>query len=138
MPEAGCIETMETLNALFLSPLILNDGHEIHDGLKAGRSLEEIVNQVAEKLGLEEQAPTVLQVMRSWPPLHLEAALNLVQWGLSKLDTPDRVTIGFKGDAEHPETVTKFELRDHTLLIEFAHPPVAAQRHAPASASLGS
>ncbi len=34
-----------------------------------------------------------------------------------------RATLVGEVMTEHPETVTKFELRDHTLQIEFAHPP---------------
>jgi len=130
MPEAGCFETMQILNAVFLSPLIFNDGHEIHDGLAAGRNINDIVDEIAAKLGFGDKAPIIRRVIRTWPPLHLEATLQLVRWGLSKLDTPDRLTIGFKGDAENPETVTRFELRDHTLTIEFAHPPFVQQQTA--------
>ena len=54
---------------------------------------------------------------------HTEAVAQMVQWALGKLDTEDRITIRWKDDAEYRETVTKFELRDHELLIEFAHPP---------------
>ncbi len=59
----------------------------------------------------------------NWPDLHLEAVSKVVQWALTKLDTDDRIMIKWKGDADSTETVTKFELRDHTLVIEFAHPP---------------
>ena len=62
----------------------------------------------------------------------MEAVTRLVGWALEKLDTDDRVMIEWKGDAEYHETVTKFELRNNTLHIEFAHPPVAAPQVAAA------
>jgi hypothetical protein len=42
------------------------------------------------------------------------------------------VNITWKGDADFPETVTRFELRGNHLQIEFLHPP--ATLGAPAQA----
>jgi hypothetical protein len=123
MGGSGCIEAVELLNLVFGTPLVLNDGHEILARLSAGDEVADLVDDYARKFGRAETAQEIRQVTENWPPLHMEAASQLVQWALGKLDTDDRVTINWKGDAEHPETVTKFELRDHTLLIEFAHPP---------------
>ena len=123
MVDSICLTAMEALNMVFSAPLILNDGHEIHTRLEAGDDIADIAEDLGEKLGLEEEAGRVREVMKNWPPLHLEALGRMTQWALSKLDTDDRVMIRWKGDTEHPETVTKFELRDHELIIEFAHPP---------------
>ncbi|MGB2694783.1 MAG: hypothetical protein WBD55_06290 [Dehalococcoidia bacterium] len=124
MPGAGCPETIELINAIFTTPLILNDGHEILARLQAGDTVPQIVEDLGPKFATPETVELARQVTAGWPPLQLEAVGNVVQWALSKLDTDDRVTISWKGDAEHTETVTKFELRDHSLQIEFAHPPV--------------
>lgn len=128
MADTGtCIQAMELLNAVFNSPIILNDGHEILVRLEAGDEVVDIVEELAAKFGQDIGAEEIRQVVETWPPLHREAAAEMVRWALSKLDTEDRVTINWKGDDENPEIVTKFELRDHTLLIEFAHPPARVQ-----------
>jgi hypothetical protein len=118
---------MEMLNQVFGTGIILNDGHEILARLEAGDELGDITEDLGKKFGKPDMAGEVRRVTENWPPLHLEAVSQMVQWALGKLDTDDRVTINWKGDAQHPETVTKFELRDHTLLIEFAHPPGSMQ-----------
>jgi len=124
MPESGgCAETVEILNAVFNSPLILNDGHEILARLAAGDEPEDIVIDLNAKFGNPEVGGLIRSLGQSWPRLHLQAVARVVQWALEKLDTEDRVTITWKGDAEYPETVTRFELRGHSLQIEFAHPP---------------
>ncbi len=123
MVDVGsCSATMELLNTVFASGLILNDGHEIYARLNAGDDVLDIVEELNGKFGRPRLARAIRSVGESWPPLHREAASQMVRWALSKLDTDDRVTIQYKGDAEHPDTVTRFELRDHTLVIEFAHP----------------
>lgn len=124
MAAGGCIEAMELLNLAFATVFILNDGHEILARLNAGEDAAAIAAEYSAKLGKEESADEIGKVIRGWPPLHLEAVTQVVRWALGKLDTDDRITIHWKGDADSPETVTRFELRDHQMLIEFAHPPV--------------
>ncbi len=119
----GCKEAMELLNMVFSAGIIFNDGHEIFARLDAGDDVADIAEDISTKLGKKEMAGPIRQVIEGWPRLHVEAVGQLLHWALGKLDTEDRVMIKWKGDDENPETVTKFELRDHTLLIEFAHPP---------------
>ncbi len=126
MAHVGCQAVVELLNAIFGSGLILNDGHEIYARLQAGDELADIAAEYGEKFGDPARVADIRYVTDNWPVLHREALAQMLQWSLSKLDTEDRITVKWKGDDEHPETVTKFELRDHTLMIEFAHPPVAA------------
>ncbi len=126
MADAGCSEAMQLLNLLFSSGIISNDGHEIYARLSNGDDVADIVDEYAKKFGKSEKSEDIRKVLQNWPPLQLEAVGQMVQWALGKLDTEDRVTIKWKGDDENPETFTKFELRDHTLLIEFAHPPAGA------------
>ena len=133
MPELGCPEAIELLNAVFTTPLILNDGHEIRSRLDAGDDLRDIVRDYTQKFGRAGAARRVLQVMDNWPAHHLQAVSQMVGWALGTLDDEERVTVRWKGDTESPETVTQFELRDHTLLIEFAHPPFRQQRASAAS-----
>jgi len=123
MAVAGCLEAMAVLNNVFAVPLILNDGHEIYQRLQAGDDVVSIVEDLNTKFGRPRLARAIRQVGEGWPPLHLEAVSEMVRWALGKLDTEDRILINWKGDDESPETVTRFELRDHALLIEFAHPP---------------
>jgi len=123
MAAVACLEAMELLNAIFTTPLILNDGHEIFQRLEAGDEVADIAEELGEKFGQPDQAAQVRTLVEHWPALHMEAVAGMVHWALGKLDTDDRVTIRWRGDADHPETVTKFEIRDHTLVIEFAHPP---------------
>lgn len=117
------METVALLNAIFQIPGILNDGHEILTRLNAGDDVIEVVQDLNLKFGSKESARLVRTVTESWPVLHREAITEMVHWALGKLDTDERVLIRWKGDAESPETVTKFELRDHVLVIELAHPP---------------
>lgn len=123
MASGGCIEAMELMNVVFTTSLILNDGHEIFTRLSAGDEIADVVEEYATKFSNPELGKDIRGVIESWPPHHTEAVAQMVQWALGKLDTEDRITISWKGDAEYRETVTKFELRDHELLIEFAHPP---------------
>ena len=125
MVDVACTETMEMLNVVFSSAVIWNDGHEILARLEAGEQVTDLMEDYANKFGKARMARRIRRVTEDWPPLHVEAVSKMVQWALSKLDTEDRITIQWKGDAQHPETVTRFELRDHTLTIEFAHPPRA-------------
>jgi hypothetical protein len=108
---------------VFQVPLILNDGHEILARLDAGDDVVDIVIELNGKFGRPEDQAAIRSVSKAWPPLHREAVSAMVRWALSKLDTEDRILLRWKGDAEHPETVTRFEFQDHTLLIDFAHPP---------------
>lgn len=115
---------MELLNLVFTTSLILNDGHEIFGRLRAGEDVADIAEDLAKKFGHEGQAEEIRAVTRNWPSLHVEAVAEVVRWALGKLDTDDRVTINWKGDADNPDTVTRLELRGNSLMIEFAHPPV--------------
>lgn len=123
MGSGGCLESMELLNQVFQSGIIENDGHEIFARLNAGEDVVDLVGDYGKKFGKGKVARRIQEAVQDWPPLHREAVTKMVAWALSKLDTDDRVMISWKGNADHPETVTRFELRDHTLLIEFAHPP---------------
>lgn len=123
MPVAGCGEAMEVLNLLFTTGLILNDGHDILERISAGDDLSDMAEDLTQKFGRPDMGAEVRRVVNGWPPIHLEALREMLAWALGKLDTDDRIMIRWKGDAENPDTVTRFELRDHELLIEFAHPP---------------
>ncbi len=124
MADIGtCGATVDLLNTVFASGLVLNDGHEIHARLEAGDDVLDIVEDLNSRFGRPRLARAIRSVGENWPALHREAASEMVRWALSKLDTDDRITINYRGDRENPETVTRFELRDHTLVIEFAHPP---------------
>lgn len=127
MAEVMCLEAMQLLNAVFGTPLILNDGHEIYARLEAGDDLADIAEEFGEKLGRNGAGAKVRRVIEGWPPTHLEAVAQMLRWALSKLDTEERITIKYKGDDQHPETVTRFELRGNELLVEFAHPPARAR-----------
>ena len=135
MAAEGCPEAMQLLNMVFSSGIIGNDGHEIAARLEAGDDVADIVGDIAIEFGQPDMVADIQKVVRAWDPLHMEAVTRIVSWALGKLDTEDRVMIEWKGDAEHDETVTKFELRDHTLHIEFAHPPVAVAQAAAAGGS---
>ncbi len=124
----GCPESMELLNQVFRTALILNDGHEIHAKLVAGDNVLDIVGELNDKFGRKRMGRAIRKVGEDWPPLQLEAVSEMVKWALGKLDTEERITIEWRGDAESSETVTKFELRDNSLSIEFAHPPAASMR----------
>jgi hypothetical protein len=119
----GCEEMMTLLNAVFQIPTILNDGHEIAARLRAGDDLTDVLGDLNGKFGSPGNASLIQSVFEAWPPAHREAVTEMVRWALGKLDTEDRILIQWKGDTDSPRTVTKFELRDHTLVIEFAHPP---------------
>jgi hypothetical protein len=119
----GCAETVHLLNAVFQTYFIYNDGHEILARLNSGDDVVDIVQALNRRFGRREYRPLINALGQAWPPQHLEAITTMVRWALEKLDTDDRVMIEWKGNAMHRETVTKFELRDHLLTIEFAHPP---------------
>lgn len=128
MPDLNtCVAAMEMLNRVFSPDIIPNDGHEILARLEAGDELSDIVEDLGKKFVSPDTAEDIGQLVRNWPPLHLEAVAASLRWALGKLDTEDRVSVKYKGDAEHDEFVTRFELVDHTLTIEFLHPPVRAQ-----------
>lgn len=138
--EVGCTQAMELMNTVFSSGLVLNDGHEIYARLEAGDDVATVIDDLNKEFGNPRAGKRIQQVMENWPPLHLELVTQAVTWALSKLDTDDRVMINWKGDADNPETVTKIELRDKSLLIEFAHPPFSdqpAEATQPANATAG-
>ncbi len=128
MADVGCGEAVQLLNVVFGTALILNDGHEIYARLSAGDHPADVLVELGKKFdGFKRARPeAVEQIVRNWPEHHMEAVGKMVQWALSKLDTDDRITIKWKGDADYPETVTRFEIRGNELEIEFAHPPVGA------------
>ncbi|MDO8615290.1 MAG: hypothetical protein Q7T33_06085 [Dehalococcoidia bacterium] len=125
MAGPGCGEAVELLNVVFTTALILNDGHEILARLNAGDEVADVVEDLATKFGKPSMTGEIRKVTAGWPPLHLEAVGEMVKWALGKLDTEERVTISWKGDADSPETVTRFELSGRSLQIEFAHPPAS-------------
>lgn len=127
MANVGCQAMVEVLNVLFGADLILNDGHEILARLQAGDELADIAGEVGAKFGNPARVEDIRLVTSNWPDHHQRALSQMLQWALSTLDTEDRITVKWKGDDQHPETVTRFELRDHTLTIEFAHPPVGSR-----------
>ena len=124
MPDVGgCPESMELLSKVFSTALILNDGHEIRARLADGDNVLDIVGDLNDKFGRKRMGRAIRSVGENWPALQLEAVTEMVKWALGKLDSDDRITISWRGDAECQETVTRFELKDNSLLIEFAHPP---------------
>jgi len=123
MAAPACGVAVEVLNVLFQAPLIFNDGHEILARLRAGDSIADIAGDIGKRFGPSGMEETFQALAGAWPRHHLEAVGQMVEWALDKLDTKDRVMIEWKGDAEAPEVITRFELCDHTLRIEFAHPP---------------
>lgn len=127
MADLGCGGAMELLNLVFDTALILNDGHEIYARLSAGEDPAQVLIDQGNKFGRfkKVRAAAIERVATNWPALHMEAVASVVTWALSKLDSPDRVRITWKGDADYPETVTRFELRGNHLQIEFLHPPAA-------------
>jgi hypothetical protein len=129
MADVGCKEAMTLLNIVFQSALIMNDGHEIHARLSAGDHPAEVVVDLGKKFDRFKRVKPYMveQVIRNWPEQHMEAVGEMVKWALSKLDTDDRISISWKGDADYPETVTRFELRGNHLQIEFLHPPARAE-----------
>lgn len=135
MAETGCDQAMQLLNLVFDTALILNDGHEIHARLSAGENAAQVLIDQGTKFGRlrGSRAKAIERVATNWPALHMEAVSSVVTWALSKLDSPDRVRITWKGDAEYAETVTRFELRGNHLQIEFLHPPGALAGAGPAS-----
>ena len=125
MADVGCTIAIDVLNLIFQSALVMNDGHEIYARLSAGDHPADVVVDLGKKFKRWDRLrPQVVEsVIRNWPDTHMEAVSSMVTWALSKLETPDRVTISWKGDADYPETVTRFELRGNNLQIEFLHPP---------------
>lgn len=123
MGDVNCIEVVQLLNNLFGTPLILNDGHEILARLEDGADLVDMVNEANKKFGNPENEAAIRRTVGAWPPLHREAVGEMIRWALSKLDTKERVVVKYRGDAESPRTVTKFELEGNVLVVEFAHPP---------------
>jgi hypothetical protein len=123
MAGSGCLEAMALLNVFFATAMVLNDGHEVLARLEAGEDVAEICDDYCRKLGREDHIAESRRLLKNWPPLHLEVVTQLVRWALGKLDTDDRITIHWKGDEDSPETVTRFELKGHEMIIEFAHPP---------------
>jgi hypothetical protein len=119
--------TVDLLNLVFDTALILNDGHEVYARLSAGEDMVAVVRDLNQKFGKPENGRVIDAISNAWPPLHREAVTEMVRWAMGKLDTEDRVNIRWKGDADNPETVTRFELRGHELVIEFAHPPGSIQ-----------
>jgi hypothetical protein len=116
------------LNLVFGTKLIMNDGHEILTRLREGDDLADVVVDLGSKFNgfRRVEAFQAASIARAWPALHQEAVSKMVQWALEKLDDDEnRVWISWKGDAEHPETVTRFELNGNRLQIELAHPPLA-------------
>ena len=135
MPDmGGCPESMELLNTVFSTALILNDGHEIRARLADGDDMLDIVADLNDKFGRKRMGRAIRSVGENWPALQLEAVSEMVKWALDKLDSDDRITISWRGDAESQETVTRFELKDNTLLIEFAHPAANVVRAVTGSA----
>jgi hypothetical protein len=123
MSGSGCLEAMALLNIFFTTAMVLNDGHEVLARLEAGEDVAEICDDYCTKLGREDHIAESRWLLKNWPPLHMEVVTQLVRWALGKLDTDDRITIHWKGDVDSPETVTRFELKGHDMIIEFAHPP---------------
>jgi hypothetical protein len=122
----GCYDVVKTLNLVFGTKLILNDGHEILARLREGDDMGRIVMDLGQKFrSFRNAAPAQgAAIARAWPPLHREAVSQMVTWALSKLDDDDqRIWIKWRADADHPETVTRFALAGRTLEIELAHPP---------------
>ncbi len=120
-----CEAAMATMNVLCQTPLILNDGHEILAQLREREPIADIAASVGRKFGGRGMDDAIRDLARRWPPAHMEAVGRIVEWALEKLDTEERISIKWKGDADSPEVVTRFELRGSDLLIEFAHPPGA-------------
>lgn len=124
MPDVGgCEESIQILNLVFGTWYVFNDGHEVLAQLEQGAAPVEVVDGLAAKFGSERERDVIRTVVQAWPPLHLEAVSRMLQWALSKLDSDDRITITWRGNDHNEDTVTRFELRGNTLLIEFAHPP---------------
>jgi hypothetical protein len=131
MASFGCAQTVGILNFLFDPRVIKNDKDEILARLVGGDSLASVLVDLGsrfQRFRRSSRLTEIESVVNNWPAVHLEAIRALVIWSLSSLDTSEPVRLRWKGDAEYHETVTKFEVRDNEVVIEFAHPPAAAVR----------
>ncbi len=57
MADVVCLHAVQVLNAIFSTPLILNDGHEILQRLEAGDEVADIAEDLGQKFGQPGQAP---------------------------------------------------------------------------------
>jgi hypothetical protein len=130
MASFGCAQTVNVLNFLFDPRVIKNERTEILAKLNAGDSLSSVLLSLGSKFQRFQRSSRLTEiesVVNGWPARHLEAIRALVIWSLSSQDTDEPVRLRWKGDADYHETVTKFEIREDEVVIEFAHPPVAAR-----------
>ena len=131
MGAFGCAHTVDILNFLFDPRVIKNEREEILARLVGGDSLSSVLVDLGGRFQRFRRSSLLTEietVVNNWPAKHLEAIRAVVIWSLSSFDTDEPVRLRWKGDADYHETVTKFEVKDNEVMIEFAHPPAAAVR----------
>jgi hypothetical protein len=118
---------MEVLNFLFLDRVMGAMTDEVLMRLKANESMGTIAAQIGDRFDLLRgytKSADVLRIIDHWPEAQLDMIRDTVIRGLEQRQKGVAMRFHFRGDDEYPETLTRIEVRENDITIEFLHPPV--------------
>ena len=126
MTDTGCCKTMETLNFLFNDRVLGPFTEEVLVRLKSDQLMGSIAAEIGTRFDLLRgytKAEDVIHIIEHWPEAQLQMIRSTVVWGLEQRLKGTTMRFHFRGDDEFPETLTRIEVRDNDITIEFLHPP---------------
>lgn len=131
MADVFCRLMTEAMTDFFKEEVIGGREEQILQRLTAGESLPAFVHEsVREVRTFRRQAVLAgtNQVVENWPAEHHDMIRSALMWALQKRLSGSPVKVTWKGDDEHEEFVTRIEIKDDELVLDFAHPPALARR----------
>lgn len=130
MADWGCRLAVGYLNRLFSAPRPAGESPEIVARVAAGEDFTDVlIEKVRAEYGaLSQRTRAVEFVVGHWPQEHVDVVQAMLEANIKRRPIEEPLQVIWKGDADNPETVTRFEVGENRLVVEFAHPPAAMMR----------
>jgi hypothetical protein len=117
---------MEAVDYIFAEEHLDDLSDEMLTRFKAGESLGVVISEIGARHGFFRgytKPPAARVIIEHWPASHLEQIRWTVIAGLTMRKQGVPIRFHWKGDDEHPETITSILFKENDIHIEFAHPP---------------
>jgi len=130
MGDWGCRLSVAYLNRLFSAPRPAGEPPEIVARVAQGEDFTKVLlEKVREEYGSVSQRTRAIEfVVGHWPREHLDVVQSMLEANIKRRPQEEPLQVIWKGDAEYDETVTRFEVGENKLVVEFAHPAVAMRQ----------
>jgi len=139
MADVGCCKVMEAMGFIFAEERLDEIGEELLRRFRSDERFGDIIAEIGDRYRCfpgKTRSSEARRIIEHWPAAHLAMVRSAIIWGITNRNAGVPTRFHWKGDDEHPETVTRFEIKDADIYVEFAHPPAFAQ-HGKVEAAVG-